>query len=153
MNNIYSCLYVSDDSETSSDTTSCDEISLNVILYDNNTLLKPNNSKTECKTLYDEKLLYLNNDTYFIKQDSSNKQETTLQSLDSCKPKLCKKPKPVPKIIVCEDDCDDDSDCISIISTSTYESFDSCDDSDNNLLRKEIIRARVQFKNDYYSLT
>jgi hypothetical protein len=46
--------------------------------------------------------------------------------------------------VICTD-CDEDSDCISIISDSTVSSFDSIDDNDQ-LLQHEIQRARVLYK-------
>lgn len=118
----------------------------NIILYGENTLLTHKTLLT-CnmpksitkKDIYDEKLLYLNYDGFVSGTNNTNQT--------SCKSKV-KSNYVVRNENNCNYESDNDSDCVSLISASSYDSFDSCIDNDE-LLEKEIIRARIQYKNKY----
>lgn len=113
----------------------------NIIFYNDTTLVTHNMpKKITKKESCDEKLLYLNYNGLIDKDCKKTKTPCN---------KVAKTYKQFYRVNNNDCESDSDSDCRSLISVSSWESFDSCDDNDK-LLENEIIRARVRYK-EYYN--
>ena len=102
----------------------CSNKTENVIVYDYNfATINPNPCSKKIPVLYDI------NDSFQMVKTNETK---------------CKK--------VCgndpyQNDVYQDDECISLISENSYDSFDSW--NEENILENEILRAKVEFKNNY----